>query len=84
MPRYPAVPGRYERLPAGCHVDAIICVYHGVNHLLGFAAWEGFFDCAYQHLNDGGVAIFDIYMTSYLQRMTLWKYCSNLTITSCG
>ena len=26
--------------------DAIICVYHGVNHLLGFAAWEGFFDCA--------------------------------------
>jgi SAM-dependent methyltransferase len=50
--------------------DAIICVYHGVNHLLGFAAWEGFFDCAYQHLNDGGVLIFDIYTTGYLQRMT--------------
>jgi len=50
--------------------DAIICVYHGVNHLLGFAAWEGFFDCAHQHLNDGGVLIFDIYTTGYLQRMT--------------
>src|SRR6478735_5387127 len=36
----------------------------------GFAAWEGFFDCAYQHLNDGGVLIFDIYTTGYLQRMT--------------
>jgi SAM-dependent methyltransferase len=51
--------------------DAIICVYHGVNHLLGFAAWEGFFECAYQHLNDGGVLIFDIYTTAYLQRMTV-------------
>jgi hypothetical protein len=50
--------------------DVIICVYHGVNHLLGFAAWEGFFDSAYQHLNDGGVLIFDIYTTGYLERMT--------------
>jgi SAM-dependent methyltransferase len=50
--------------------DAIICVYHGVNHLLGFAAWQGFFDSAYQHLNDGGILIFDIYTPDYLQRMT--------------
>ena len=26
--------------------DAIICVYHGINHLLDFSAWESFFDCA--------------------------------------
>src|SRR5215831_13901443 len=50
--------------------DAIICVYHGVNHLLGFAAWEGFFDCAHRHLNEDGVLIFDIYTTGYLQQMT--------------
>jgi SAM-dependent methyltransferase len=54
----------------GATFDAIICVYHGVNHLLGFAAWEGFFDSAHRHLNDGGVLIFDIYTTDYLQRMT--------------
>ena len=50
--------------------DAIICVYHGINHLLDFAAWQGFFDCAHRHLNDGGVLIFDIYTTDYLQGMT--------------
>lgn len=40
--------------------DAIACVYHGINHLLDFADWENFFDCAYRHLNCGGVLIFDI------------------------
>ena len=40
--------------------DAVICVYHGINHLLRFSDWKGFFDCASRHLNDGGVLIFDI------------------------
>ena len=40
--------------------DAVICVYHGINHLLSFSDWKGFFDCAYRHLNDGGVLTFDI------------------------
>ena len=49
--------------------DAIICVYHGINHLLNFSAWEGFFDCAYRHLNDGGVLIFDTYTANGLKTM---------------
>jgi len=49
--------------------DAIICVYHGINHLLGFSAWESFFDCAYRHLNDGGVLVFDTYTASGLKMM---------------
>jgi SAM-dependent methyltransferase len=40
--------------------DVVICVYHGINHLLRFSDWKGFFDCASRHLNDGGVLIFDI------------------------
>ena len=44
--------------------DAIICVYHGINHLLDFSAWESFFSCAYRHLNDGGVLAFDTYPRS--------------------
>jgi SAM-dependent methyltransferase len=44
----------------GAKFDVIICVYHGINHLLGFASWKSFFTCARRHLNDGGVLIFDI------------------------
>lgn len=47
--------------------DAIICVYHGINHLLSFSAWKGFFDCAYRHLNEGGVLAFDIFTAADLQ-----------------
>ncbi len=50
--------------------DAIICVYHGINHLLSFPAWEGFFDCACRHLNEGGVLAFDTYTASSLNLMT--------------
>jgi SAM-dependent methyltransferase len=49
--------------------DAVICVYHGINHLLDFSAWESFFDSAYRHLNDGGVLIFDTYTASNLKMM---------------
>lgn len=49
--------------------DAIICVYHGINHLLDFSAWESFFNCAYRHLNDGGVLAFDTYSRSHLMTM---------------
>ena len=49
--------------------DAIICVYHGINHLLEFQAWEGFFDCVYEHLNTGGVFVFDTLTKGDLQSM---------------
>lgn len=49
--------------------DAIVCVYHGINHLLDFADWEGFFDCAYRHLNHDGVLIFDMITLHDLEMM---------------
>jgi len=49
--------------------DAIVCVYHGINHLLNFSDWKNFFDCAYKHLNDGGVLIFDIITLRNLEMM---------------
>ena len=58
-----------SRFQLGVKFDAIICVYHGINHLLGFPAWESFFDCAYRHLNDGGVLVFDTYTASSLKAM---------------
>jgi cyclopropane fatty-acyl-phospholipid synthase-like methyltransferase len=53
----------------GVKFDAIICVYHGINHLLGFSAWESFFDCVHEHLNDGGVFAFDSLTIGNLQRI---------------
>jgi SAM-dependent methyltransferase len=49
--------------------DAVICAYQGVNHLLSLPAWKDFFGCAYEHLNDGGVFVFDITTLADLRRM---------------
>ncbi len=85
-----------EKLPAGTALhladmssfklgkkfDAIICVYHGINHLLSFAAWRCFFTCAYRHLNDGGVLVFDILTIDNLKMMAnmpkvVQEFCGN-------
>jgi SAM-dependent methyltransferase len=57
------------RFKLGVKFDAVVCIYQGVNHLLGFPAWRSFFDCAYRHLNDGGLFIFDIMTVSHLMMM---------------
>ena len=56
-----------SRFKLNAKFDAIICVYHGINHLLDFSAWENFFDCAYRHLNDGGMLVFDTYTAISLE-----------------
>jgi SAM-dependent methyltransferase len=48
--------------------DAVVCAYQGVNHLLSFPAWESFFSCVYEHLNPGGVFVFDIATVGHLAR----------------
>jgi SAM-dependent methyltransferase len=63
-PLYMADMSRFE---LEARFDAVICVYFGVNHLLSFSAWKGFFDCAYRHLNEGGVLAFDIFTAADLQ-----------------
>ncbi len=50
--------------------DDIVCVYHGVNHLLDFSDWENFFDCACRHLNCDGMLIFDIITVRNLEMLT--------------
>ena len=49
--------------------DAVVCAYQGVNHLLSFPAWESFFRCVYEHLNAGGVFVFDIATVGHHVRM---------------
>jgi len=49
--------------------DVIVCAYQGLNHLLSLAAWQSCFDRACQHLNRGGLFVFDIATLSHLERM---------------
>jgi SAM-dependent methyltransferase len=49
--------------------DAAVCAYQGVNHLLSLADWESFFGRVHEHLNAGGVFVFDIATVGYLARM---------------
>lgn len=70
----------------GMTFDVIVCVYHGINHLLDFSDWENFFDCAYRHLNGGGVLIFDIITLRNLEmmasvRQTVQKFGDNYLLT---
>jgi SAM-dependent methyltransferase len=50
--------------------DVLICIYHGINHLLSFSAWEAFIACARRHLHDDGTLIFDTMTTDDLKMMT--------------
>lgn len=40
--------------------DAIICPFDTINHVTEFAGWKGLFEQAHDHLNPGGVFIFDV------------------------
>lgn len=53
----------------GARFDAVVCSYQGINHLLSFPAWESFFRCVYEHLNAGGVFVFDIATVGHFARM---------------
>jgi SAM-dependent methyltransferase len=49
--------------------DVIVCAYQGFNHLLSLAAWQSGFDRACEHLNRGGLFVFDITTVSHLDEM---------------
>ena len=49
--------------------DVIVCAYQGINHLLSLAAWQSSFDCACEHLNRGGLFVFDIITPGQLEQL---------------
>jgi SAM-dependent methyltransferase len=52
--------GDMRTLNLGERFDVVLCVYDSINHLLRFAEWKSAFSCAREHLDEGGVFIFDI------------------------
>jgi SAM-dependent methyltransferase len=49
--------------------DVIVCAYQGINHLLSLAGWQSSFDRAWEHLNRGGLFVFDITTVAHLEQM---------------
>ena len=49
--------------------DAIICLLDSMNHLTRFRDWEQTFRRVREHLEDGGVFIFDVYTARKLRRL---------------
>ena len=49
--------------------DVILCVFDSINHLLKFSDWQKVFKRAYEHLNEGGVLIFDMNTHVKLKRV---------------
>jgi SAM-dependent methyltransferase len=50
--------------------DVVLCVYDSINHLLEFAQWQDVFARAQEHLNDGGLFLFDINTERRLASLT--------------
>ena len=48
------------RIRLGERFDVVLCVYDSINHLLRFEEWEAVFDRASEHLEAGGLFIFDV------------------------
>jgi SAM-dependent methyltransferase len=49
--------------------DVVICVFDSLNHLLSFGDWQSMFDAVYEHLQDGGLFIFDVNTLGELRRL---------------
>lgn len=47
--------------------DVVLCVYDSINHLLRFEQWEAVFDRAAEHLESGGLFVFDVNTAAKLE-----------------
>lgn len=69
LPGVRLVESDMTRFSLGERFDVVLCVYDSINHLLEFAEWEALFDRAREHLNEGGVFVFDINTGERLARL---------------
>jgi SAM-dependent methyltransferase len=49
--------------------DVIVCVFDSLNHLLTFESWQATFAAVHEHLNEGGLFIFDVNTIGELRRL---------------
>jgi len=69
--------------------DVILCIFNSINHLLGLDKWKKTFESVCEHLNDGGIFIFDINTKQALkmlvaERFSFYKIQKDFIITECS
>src|SRR5262249_21512132 len=60
LPGVRLLQGDMRAVDLGERFDVVLCVYDSINHLTRFRDWDAVFRRAREHLNDGGVFLFDI------------------------
>lgn len=51
--------------------DVILCIYDSINHLLDFSEWQSMFAKVAEHLNPGGLFIFDMNTVEFLNKLNV-------------
>jgi SAM-dependent methyltransferase len=59
--------------------DVIICVFDSINHLSDFSAWQEMFGRVKEHLNPGGIFIFDMITTGRIAKLGAMPYYTQST-----
>jgi trans-aconitate methyltransferase len=49
--------------------SAVLCIYDSINHLLLFSEWQSMFEKVAQHLEPGGLFIFDMNTVEFLHKL---------------
>ena len=60
LPRARFVQGDMTTVSLGETFDVVLCIFDSLNHVPTFAGWEAVFDRAREHLNPGGIFVFDV------------------------
>jgi SAM-dependent methyltransferase len=60
LPGVPLFRGDMRSVHLEERFDVVLCVYDSINHLLRFEDWKEVFACAREHLDRGGILVFDI------------------------
>jgi SAM-dependent methyltransferase len=49
--------------------DVVLCLFDSINHLPAFEHWEAVFDRAHEHLDEGGIFVFDMNTQLHLSEL---------------
>lgn len=52
-----------------CRFDVVMCMFDTLNHVTTLDGWLRLFQCAHEHLSEGGLFIFDVNTTVRLRRL---------------
>lgn len=82
LPEGTFIKGDMSDFQLGKKFNVALCLYDSINHLLQFEQWQSLFSHVSQHLNNGGLFIFDMNSKEMLEGLTEDKpYISKIDST---